>query len=553
MGEFERIVNLPSRVWDDASVAAAQEALTGHLRSPHGRMQLRPLQAVALADAYEVGGLFAPIGVGLGKTLTSFLLPSVLRAKRPLLMVPSSLVIKSQIEWERLQEDWHLAPIEIWSYDRLSSAKGEAMLHALQPDLIVADECHKLKSSRSARTRRFLHYMKTHPQTKFCALSGTVTRKSLLDFWHLIGLALGKSSPVPLSYETVKHWAQVLDSESLDVRLGGWDTPVSRPAPGMLLEFSTPEDWAGAEDHWHVARRGFRRRLVASPGVVASQEAEVDATLILRRLQVDVPEAIRRGLHELRTTYCTPNGDELTEAKEVWRHARELQCGFWYKWDPGPPEEWLVARKKWNKFVRRALAAQTPGVNSPADVANRHPHEPAYHEWRQVRHLYDPLKHQVAMWVSDYLLEEAARWLADVKGIVWVEHSTVGRRLSELSGAPYYAGGDAASRAVMDARGPIICSIKAHGTGQNLQHGYHRSLIMSPPTSGDAWEQLLGRTHRVGQIADEVEYDFFSVCEETESGLYKSFLDAKYTQAVMGQEQKLLLATLIGCERLRDS
>ena len=85
------------------------------------------------------------------------------------------------------------------------------MLDRLQPELIIADECHSLKDGGAARTKRFLRYMRAHPTTIFLGLSGTVASKSLKDFWHLIKLALREKSPLPIRWPVLDKWAAALD------------------------------------------------------------------------------------------------------------------------------------------------------------------------------------------------------------------------------------------------------------------------------------------------------------------------------------------------------
>ncbi len=101
--DYVRIASLPARMWDMQAANDMTTWLTSQLRTadaagrpmhvPSGLPHtLRALQALMLADAYQIKGLFAPVGVGEGKTLTSFLLPTVLNAVRPLLLQPAALV-----------------------------------------------------------------------------------------------------------------------------------------------------------------------------------------------------------------------------------------------------------------------------------------------------------------------------------------------------------------------------------------------------------------------------------------------------------------------------
>jgi len=91
----------------------------------------------------------------------------------------------------------------------------------------------------------------------------------------------------------------------------------------------------------------------------------------------------------------------------------------------------------------------------------------------------------------------------------------------------------------------IICSIDAHGTGKDLQ-GYANHLVTTPPASGVKWEQLLGRSHRPGQLADEVAFQVYAHTRETEGSFRNAVRDALYIEQTTGQKQKLNYADRLG-------
>src|SRR5581483_9795325 len=91
---------------------------------------------------------------------------------------------------------------------------------------------------------------------------------------------------------------------------------------------------------------------------------------------------------------------------------------------------------------------------------------------------------------------------------------------------------------------PIIASIKANSAGRNLQ-GWTQNLISSIPTEAAVWEQLLGRTHRDGQQADEVQVNTLFGCFEHIDGWRKAVELAEATQDTEGSSQKLLMATCV--------
>ena len=90
-------------------------------------------------------------------------------------------------------------------------------------------------------------------------------------------------------------------------------------------------------------------------------------------------------------------------------------------------------------------------------------------------------------------------------------------------------------------KGPTCAmSIRAHGVGKNLQHGWSNQLVVEPPSSGNVWEQLLGRTHRPGQQADTVRVTVYTHTPAFRDAVLKAKKDAHYIQDTTGSRQKLL-------------
>ena len=214
--EMERILKLPRRVLDfkGADLAQLAKDLTGVLKTTGGTMALRPVQAAALKDIYEVGGLLGPICVGGGKAIVSLLAPVLLEAQRPVLLVPASLRDQTLLKVvPEMRRHWILHPnLAVIGYEELSLAKNFDLLEILQPDLIVADEASFLKSLKAGRTRRVVRFMRAHPSTMFVALSGTMTKRSIKDYAHLSRWALKADfSPLPNNWREEQDWADALD------------------------------------------------------------------------------------------------------------------------------------------------------------------------------------------------------------------------------------------------------------------------------------------------------------------------------------------------------
>lgn len=543
-------------------VEAPPPDLTELYRKASGKMRLFPIQSAALWEMRNAGGLFGPIGVGAGKTLISLLASKAMDSKMTVILVPPALRAQLlQIDIPRLAKEWQipLANIRVVAYSQLSSATSADILEEIKPDLIAADEVHSLRYKNAARTKRFLRYMKAHPECRFVGLSGTMTRRSLVDYQHLAELALGKNSPLPNHYPTLMEWAEALDVS---------DDPM---APGALLKLCNDEELAEiakAEDELgaqKIVRGAFRRRMVETPGVVATEESALGTSLVISAVKPSVPAEVARAITDVRVRWVTPApsadepGEELTEAIAVARVTRQLAAGFFYRWVwPGgqPDIEWLSARRDWNKEVREILRMSKAGLDSPMLIARaveegRYRSE-FYEAWRAVKDRPEPPRE--AVWISDFLAREAIEWGKANGGkttpaIVWFSHVALGEKIAELSGWPFFGAGTKASeeltRVDVKKTPVIVASVKAHGTGKNLQQ-FSLNLFTTPISSGADAEQAIARTHRPGQEADEVRCDVYVHTSETLAAFRSSVRDAAYIEATQGQRQKLNFAEKLG-------
>lgn len=540
--ELERIVDLPRRCWEEEDVEMLQEEISDWLKTPTGQQQLRPVQAFALAELHDLNGLLGIILVGGGKTLITFLAPLVLEALRPVLIVPASLREKTEREFAVLAKHWvRHSDLEIVNYEKLSRVSGADYLEERQPDLLIADECHKLKNKDAAVTRRVVRYLDDHPDTIFCGLSGTVTQRSVMDYHHLLRWALGpEAMPLPAKASEAMLWARALDE-----KLRG----MTRMSPGELKIFVNTKKETVTRDE---ARVGYSRRLVETPGVVATKASDVDASIVGSVWHPVLSTEIEKALEHLKKEWETPGGEVCQQPVDLWRHARELVCGFYYYWDPEPTDEWRQARTSWFKYVREQLQEQIPGLDSPLQVGNacarghlNSGHR--YENWEKIKHTCKPKN--LPRWIDDSVMQQVVERVnkEKAKSIVWVEQVAVGRKLAALSGWKFFGEGgkDSAGTPIeaIEGKETVIASIPANHQGRNLQ-AWHHNDIVSPPPNGRIVEQLCGRTHREGQEADEVYYRFMLGDEAIAAGLRQAIRDAHYIQQTTGTAQKLLLAGL---------
>ena len=540
-----RVTNLPRRHWSDEEAEALADQLTEVLRTQYGTMRLRPIQAVALYEIGTVGGgLFGPMRVGAGKTLLSLLAPAVSFSRRPLLLVPAKLIGKTERDQRELGRHWILPPyVRVMSYEWLGRVQAAEALASYFPDLIIADECHKLKNLKAAVTRRVRRYFTEHPDTRMVAMSGTVTKRSLKDYAHILQWCLKEGRPLPTKYKEVELWADAIDERKGQVR---------RAHPGALITLCNDDEkdlWVKGEPR-RAARQAYRRRLVDTPSVVATRETPIDASLEVTSVEVPVGPATDAAFETLRSDWVTPDGWPISDGVGMFRHSRELGLGFYYVWDPRPPAYWLSARSAWCSYVRQTIS-RSRTLDSELAVAlalsNGQLADPIgeslRQEWQAVRKDFEP--NTVPRWVDDSVLTFCRKWMQRNNGIVWTEHTHFATMLSGLSGVPYYGrkGLNADKVAIEDHphTEPLIASIQSNGEGRNLQ-AWSKNLVTSFPPNGAIVEQLLGRTHRDGQEADEVVTEVITTCAEHVGAIWQAVADSQYVEDSTGSPQKLLLA-----------
>ena len=536
--ELLRILDLPRRSLneiDEELVFLLSDAYC----TPTGTMTLRPIQALALSEFHDNGGLLGSMPVGSGKTLVSFLAPVVANSERPLLLIPAKLANKTIKEFEELAKHWKSVPIKVMNYELLSRERGVKELAEYNPDCIIMDECHRAKNPKAAVTKRLKRYIKQNAP-KVIALSGTITRKSIKDYWHILEWTHGQDRPLPNKWNEMADWSNALDEDVL---------PWARLAPGKLTMLCNEEELAEIEKNpkkpLSAVRKGYRRRLADTPGVITLNTKSVEASLYIEHIAYkhNNPDIIY-AFKQLRETWETPDGYAFTQAVDLWRTARQLACGFYYKWEPRAPEDWLDARREWASFARKILGSNKRGIDSELQLVNAidrgEYNSPELEAWRSIKDSFKP--NVIPVWLDLSMVEYATNWLNKNNGIVWVEHVAVGKKISEVSGFPYFgeSGKSSGGKRIEEARGPIIASISANGEGRNLQ-AWDKNLVISCPPSGGTWEQLLGRTHRQGQKSDSVVYEVVISCIELWAGFEKAKRDAIYVQDTMGQTQKLLM------------
>jgi hypothetical protein len=536
--DLRRIVNLPSREYTPEQIDALQTAWTEYLRTRTGMMRLKPAQAIALAELHAYRRLQAPIRVGGGKTLVTFLAPVVMGAKRPVLLVPAALVEKTRRDLQDASRDWRVPfNLHVMSYEYMGRESAAKELETRDPDLILADEAHKLKNRKAACMRRVQRQIKNNPSMVFVPLSGTLVKDGINDFAHLSAWSHKEHSPLPLNPNTVAEWAGALDEK---VR------------PGKRRGLGALADAFGGHDVESV-RRGFFERYTRTPGIVSTAGETLDVGIDIQPIGCELGPGAQQAFKQLRN-WTNPDGIELADPMQAWALAGQLAMGFHYYLDPRPSDAWFITRSAWASYVRATLS-KSRTYDTERQVRTVVQAEPAESvgaqllaAWKKEEAAYEGVQRH--KWHDSAMLDAAAKWIRDnPPALVWTWHSAFGRALAARAKVPY-AGGkgllDGDNTLVDDLMGArtVVLSTAANSTGRNLQAWAH-NLVCAPPTTALLWEQLLGRTHRERQTADTVRVDVLIACREHLRAIARAHSASRMTNQLLGASQKLLLATWV--------
>lgn len=555
---------------------------------------LRPIQAIFLYEVGLCGGGVGAIGTGFGKTLLDILLPLAMKETRgcetALVLIPPTLVDQFISDYELYSQHFRVpslvvhgrsyvqlvegAPtLHVVAYSRLSGEKATTLLGEIRPDFVIADEFQNIANPDAVRTSRVLRYFDEHEETtRAVIMSGSLSDDSIKDYAHGAAMALKRLSPLPRGDkgpEVVEDWARALDA----CGPGDWPAP-----PGALLRLCNPGE--------HV-QTGFHRRLVETAGFIATQEPSIDAELCIdERRAPEMPDEIAEALRKLRDTWKRPDDEELVDALSVARCARELAVGIYNYWfyprldrmgrpDPkGTPQdpikilEWFDARKEWRCEMREVLRERREHLDSPLLVtraAMRYHGDEAYDEpdrlarglgplpifksrcWPRWRDKKNSIVYETkTRRLHEYLATDAAEWAHENRGIVWYRNPAFGEWVAELSGLPFYGARglqlkNSKGAIVEDGTRSIIASSESYGTGfDGLQFLFDDQLVCQPMSSSVKWEQLLGRTFRIGQRAKVIRAWVYRHTPELADAVDDALARAEYVQRTLGSPQKLL-------------
>jgi hypothetical protein len=535
--EFRRVCDVARRRLTQAHADAWAEALTPELLQPGARARLRPWQACGIAEVVENDGGVLGLPVGLGKTLITYVTARLMGARRPILILPSVLIPKTLHDFASYTGTWRAPnpPPRLISREQLGPETGAKIISGHRPDLILVDETDELANGESAASRRIDRYVLANRKrydrgdpewVKVVAMTGTLSRKSLMGYWHLLCWALDDRAPVPLLRGEAKMWAAALDETTRNA--------MRRPLPGPLGHNRA------------AALEWFRKRLLETPGVVIVDGDTCAAPLTVRqRLAKECPKideySRRLLLDEIPDMVVS---DPLSR----WRLDGFIGCGLYQKYQPPPPQQWRDTRRDIAKLVRDTIAHSD--LDTEAQVMRRHADHPTVKAWREIKPTFKPERHTVAVWFSSATIESAAEWLYEqpnTPSIVWCGNVEFGRALAKVLRLAYFGaeGKDADGRGlhVAPTTKSMVVSWNANKRGFNLQ-AWGRHLIVHPPQSAKYLEQIFGRAHRSGRTAP-VEFTIMITSGGTLDAFDAALGEARHVRRSVGMTQKLLRAEIV--------
>lgn len=543
---MSRVSALPRRDWK-VDAAPFVDRLTGLLKTPGGAQALRLPQAGCLlelgaARATRRRGQFLNGRVGIGKTLALALAARMVGAQRPLIVTLGGILKETKNHVDRCRADWQV-PVDIvfTSYTALGNLprKGldlRSFWHGLDPDFVGCDEVDKLANMSAACSQMVAEWRDRCPDGWFLPVTGTCDVEGLPSYAHTMYWALGEDSPCPTTAEDIAAWNEVIYQGNM------------LHAAGVCHDLGIPRNSTLSQ-----IRAAFRERLHSAPGVIIDDTPFTGVPLTFHSHVLDVEledEYVRLrtlgqkadGIDVLPDGEEPEDGDEDPDPDQIERVAngqtsecaRQYGRGFFYKMDPLPPADWLAARRSYFSWVRHELEARHFKTEAQARAHAEQIELPRWRRWAAIKDSFVPQYRTV--WLTRKTLEWAADWAKrNPTGIIWTEHTAVGRELERMTGLTYYGGRgySAAGKYIEDAPAgtPIIASRRANSIGRNLQYKWNCMLFLQPLGKSRLLEQAAGRVHREGieTWSSAVRADVLLTCTEDVRSVTKTLASAQAT------------------------
>lgn len=534
--------------------------------------KLREVQLNAFAILCEYGMLFGNIGVGWGKTYIGLLARAVTRSKRCLLFVPSDLVTQlTQDDIPKLEKelgiylDWCTLDgvpmadrakmmdkhsLTIIPYSLLSTQDTYDILEASFADLIIFDEAHYLKDIKSARTRRLIAYWHKNLEINLVFLSGTMSKKSLLDYHHMITRGLHKFSPLPYSWHDI----------SIIQEATAFDNDAKYTTCFPLCEINPALNLGGGMVETQKAKEFIKVLLKSSPCVILTGDQSVDCSMHVDMIDnVSLPKSLIETIEQVDTSWLSPNGDLIEDAILKYGVCSQLSDGFWYRlfWKSGTPQ-WAIDLFALKREVESAIRSfilkkHRDKLDTPLLVYQALSRKDE--RCREFQSIYDNYiafkaknegeyeRDRETIWVDKSKENIAVDWAKKrKKGIIWYHWDATGHslfeRLKKEGIDVIHCFADCEFETLK--KECIQLMSFSHLKGRNLQHQYE-NLFYNCPTNAAMLEQGMGRTHRQGQLEDCINYWFVLATKQDKEMFQNVMLQAKYLKDTLN-DQKILIA-----------
>lgn len=514
-------------------------------------------------------------------------------------IVPEIIVHKTGGDWAASAPGQPV--LHVMTHDAVSSPRDSEYIEGLRPSAIIVDEVDCLSNLLSARTLRVLRYFNEYgEETMFCGWTGSLTDKSITEMAHLFAWAFKDRSPLPLDQDVVEEIARCIDAVDRpcapgalmrlveDQDLGQNDIQRARTAFGRRM----------AETLGVVVTDTAEVRVTGGDGLLTDELVRLEIVpRVVPAIPIKVEEALRmvRDNERPDTMAGGEFNDPIEDALSQAKYARQVACGmFYYAYFPRGESreliaEWYMAKSAWFAERREVIARGERLLDSPKlcenaakrawgdmplrgvekemrtyvhyDDDGEEVHEESEVEvdygrlpvwkastWPAWRDIEDKVKpEQRAHRLDKFLVQDAADWALENKGIVWVSMVELGLWIAELSGLPLMGGGPKAGELLMrEIRGndrSIIASVKSHGRGRNgMQHRFSQQYLINVISSNKVMEQVLGRAHRRGQKASVVRTEVCLHTPELQKSFDQALRRSDYVQDLLKQTQKLRMA-----------
>lgn len=575
---------------------------------PSANIELLPVQSEALKAYLLNAGAFCYIKVGGGKTLISFAIATAAYRKglrKILLLIPPKLTqqtVEKKIPWlrkqmpinlpihvisgknkaNRLRESERNSGLFIMSWSQLSIQDTDDLISNIAPELIIADEAHNLSNKTSSRYKRINRWMVENPNTEFVPLSGTMAKKSIMDYYHLMRWCLKDKAPVPDTELEASNWSNILDTTFSEV------TPSRELDPilnwGKLQGLDVGRDIAGY-------RKAYNLRLKSTSGVIfAVGEDDLGTSITFINEPVKDPDSfsgmskLKELLSDLHDMDTSPDGDIIDYAIHKFRHDYELTAGFYnsLRW---PELSDVIRRKKISKEDAQDLLDRSQdyhrasqeyhrvcrkwlqeyaceGLDTPLLLGNSMYHhgpkevgEELHEAWSLRRKMdfegrIDRDSNPVR--VCDYKVMTLLKWISSLpkkRGgvLVWYQRNEIGKWCYEvLKGAGIDVvlcdaspkGSLAMNNEEFHKSKVMLASINAYREGIDAQ-GIEYQYFIQAPREAHFWEQCIGRNHRTGVMYPELTYTT-NFTSKFDHNMFSAVLADALFQSQAGSPHKLI-------------